>query len=399
MRRAIAVVLLAACGRSAPPPAEPLSAGTTEPAPAARRTPRPPPPRRAPAPADALPAPTPEALDHQVAILRELIRDTGDPLEALELTARLYETLDRHPDPARRAEALTVAAELVASPTFVRLTMADRVLYGYGAGLQQAGRPADARAVWQRLLRAYPQSAFVPDVQLGLGEAAFNDGDLAAAEALYQEAARATEARVRDYARYKLAWTHLNLGRADDALAGFLAVATSASDPLRREARKDLVRAYAEAGRADRALAFFQRVDRVRAGELTLALADRYVDLGKGADAAIAYRAAMPALDDTGVCRAGLGLVTAANLLGRRADLLAALTTLAAGPHPGDCGAEAEALAFEIALTWHREHQALRNDPADVIAAWTAAESLARTDDHRRQAAQARAQLTARAAP
>ena len=72
----------------------------------------------------------PAVIDRKLEMLRQLVAASRGT-EQLAARARLFEQLDASPDPAHRAEALTVAAALVAEPGFAALAQADAVLYGH----------------------------------------------------------------------------------------------------------------------------------------------------------------------------------------------------------------------------------------------------------------------------
>ncbi len=395
-RRVLAVLALAACGRASPA-TEPI--GNTAAPLIARPAASPPPPADAAPIAPRRPRAAPPdlaidltAVDAQIAMLRELVAaSTG--ADAAEAQARLFHALADHPDLSRRDEALAIAAALVAGRDFAALPSADQVLHWYGVKLTAADRPAEARAMWLRLVKDYPQSTLVPDVYLGFGDQAFDAADLAGAEQFYRQVIQLPGAKRASYARYKLAWVHFNLARFDQALDGFVEVARSAPEPLRRHAASDAVRAYAEIGKPDQALAFFQRLDRARAGELVLRLGELLLEQGKSADAAVVLRDAIPAVDAASACRARLGLATAAQLIGNRAALLAAFAELAAQPRPAPCSERAAELVTAVAYAWNVEHLTLKSGPTDAIAAWGFAEALATTPAQRREAAHAQAEL------
>lgn len=388
---------LAACGHPVPAPA-PIGNGAPALIERAAEPPPPPPPETADPRYEGPPelsAPDDRAAqDTAVAMLRELLAAAaGD--ERAQVQSRLFEALDRHPDPARRAEALAIGAALVASADFATLPTADATLFVYAAALHRAGRDDEARATWTRLVKDFPSSKLVPEVYVALGDAAFEASDLSTASAFYQQALRFPGAASAAYARYKQAWVDFNLARFDEALAGFAAVVRDGKDPLRRAALKDAVRAYAEVGRPERALAFFQRLDPAHAAEQVLRLAEHYDDVGKGAEAIATYRLALPALDGDGACWAALGIVNAELvMLSDRAAVLAALAALAERARPADCGQEAADLSARVAYQWNLEQVRLKSDPADALAAWALAERLALDGEGRVRAAHAAAELS-----
>lgn len=383
--RVLAIALFATavgCGAGRPAPADPAA---DRPAPAAELAPA--------DVADAADAVGPVALeisDRRLAMLRQLVA-ASQGAEQLEARARLFEQLDASPDPAARAEALTVAAALVAAPGFAALAQADAVLYGHGVALQRAGDRARARAAWQRLVQEHPTSRFVAPAIVALADLAFDDGDLATASALYPRAF--TDPSVGAYARYKRGWCAFNLGDGAQALADFLDVARAGRAPLRAEALKDAVRVYAQIGDAAKAAAFFRAIDRDHVGEHLLRLGQSYLDVGKLPEARRALTDAQPLLDAAGACRAEATLARAAWFAADRAAAAAALAALVGRNPDPVCADDAAALAREVAGTLTVEARRLGGDRAAAIAAWATARALAPAGPQRTDAAQALAEV------
>ncbi|MBK7078561.1 MAG: hypothetical protein IPH44_40480 [Myxococcales bacterium] len=332
----------------------------------------------------------PAVIDRKLEMLRQLVAASRGT-EQLAARARLFEQLDTSPDPAHRAEALTIAAALVAEPGFAALAQADAVLYGHGVALQRARDDAKARAAWQRLVEVYPRSRWVPSAIVALADLAFNDGDLAAATALYPRAF--ADPMVGAYARYKRGWCAFNLGDGEQALADFLDVARAGRDPLRAEALKDAVRVYAQVGDAAKAAPFFRAIDRDHLGEHLLRLGETYLDVGKLREARRALADAQPLLDAAGACRAEAAIARAAWIAADRAGAAASLAALAGrNPDPA-CADAAAALASEVARALTVEARRLAGDRAAALAAWAVARTLASAGPRRADTAQALAEV------
>lgn len=120
------------------------------------------------------------------------------------------------------------------------------------------------------------------------GDAAFARADLATSEDRYRRVLFFPTAKVGDYARFKLAWVHINNGKGQEALELFTMVARYARDTrLRKAAGDDATHAYASVGRANAARAFFDHLDPARTDVRLGLLADAYDMMGKPAEAAI----------------------------------------------------------------------------------------------------------------
>jgi tetratricopeptide (TPR) repeat protein len=170
-------------------------------------------------------------------------------------------------DPACNPDGLTVdrggstkwyeeavdACELILQgyPTWRR---ADEASYFAASAWWSLDRRSQAVAELTRLVRAWPDSALVPDAYLLIGEHYFDREQVYKALVAYKKAAAFGDWERAPLARYKLAWCYFNVGEYGEAIAGLEAVIRrSQADPgaawsMREEALKDLVRFHADAG-------------------------------------------------------------------------------------------------------------------------------------------------------
>ncbi|HEU0033612.1 MAG TPA: tetratricopeptide repeat protein [Kofleriaceae bacterium] len=174
----------------------------------------------------------------------------------------------------------------------------DMALFYYGYTLQGGKYLKEARAVYDKLLKNYPNSKYVPEAHLAFAEYYFEAGQLADAEARYRQVLKFPKSSAYWYAMYKMGWIHLNLQRFQEALETFFQVAQATKNDkkqeiLNRAAKKDFVRAYAEIGKADKAYAAFQRVDNKYAFDMLTILADLYLEQGKSDKAIYTYQELM----------------------------------------------------------------------------------------------------------
>jgi len=129
----------------------------------------------------------------------------------------------------------------------------DGALFQLAFVLSAEQRADDAARVSRRIVDDHPGSRYRSEALVAVADRAFEQTDLAIAEALYRDAQTTrgpVAASIRAYAAYKLGWVHLNLGRTEKAIASFAAVpGLAGADPrstlLVREARRDLARAMA----------------------------------------------------------------------------------------------------------------------------------------------------------
>ncbi|MBA2538539.1 MAG: tetratricopeptide repeat protein [Deltaproteobacteria bacterium] len=211
-----------------------------------------------------------------------------------------------HKAKAKQALLDTVGTyqKFVDNPLFVSAPKVDIALFYMAYTLQSAGYLKEARVAYDKLLRNYPTSRFVPEAHLAFAEAFFEQRQLADAEARYKLVLKFPKSSVYRFAQYKLGWVAYNLGKFADAMQAFNEVIQGTrNDPtkamLHRSASKDFVRAYAEIGKADKALLTFKRVS---AGDgigntsgLTMlsSLSDHYLDQGKSDKAIYVLRELM----------------------------------------------------------------------------------------------------------
>lgn len=171
----------------------------------------------------------------------------------------------------------------------------DMALFYYGYTLQGGRYMKEARAVYDKLLKNYPNSKYVPEAHLAFADYFFEQGQLDDAEARYKQVLKFPKSTAYWYAMYKMGWIHINKQRFQEALETFFQVATATKNDkknqvLNRASKKDFVRAYAEVGKADKAFDAFKRVDPGYAFDMLQILADLYLEEGKSDKAIYTYR-------------------------------------------------------------------------------------------------------------
>jgi tetratricopeptide (TPR) repeat protein len=174
----------------------------------------------------------------------------------------------------------------------------DMALFYYGFTLQSGKYMKEARSVYDKLLKNYPSSKYVPEAHLAFADYFFEIGQLDDANDRYKMVLKFPKSSAYWYAMYKMGWIHLNKQRFQDALETFFQVAQATrNDPkqevLNRASKKDFVRAYAEVGKADKAYVTFQRVDAKYAFDMLEILADLYLSQGKSDRAIATYQELM----------------------------------------------------------------------------------------------------------
>lgn len=167
----------------------------------------------------------------------------------------------------------------------------DETLYYLGYALVQMGRQAEAFPYFARLVREAPNSQYVPDALLNIGEYYFNVGRMEDAEKMYSEVENFKEATVYGLAIYKKGWCYYNMGLHEEAMNQFLVVIDYAKSDaaaksgygrqLLKEAQRDLVMAYSQVGSPDSAIKVFKAISPEGYMDLAQKLAEGYAAQGE----------------------------------------------------------------------------------------------------------------------
>ena len=163
---------------------------------------------------------------------------------------------------AYRRESLRLYLIILKSyPSYERK---DEVLFVVAYNLDEAGQKQEAIQSYHTLIKQYPQSRFVPDAYVQIGEHFFTANDLTRARAAFEKAASFKLPKLYPFAVYKLAWCDYNAGEYQGSIDKFkeviaysdaAAVSPGAHDriQLKSEALKDIVLAYAQIDAIDSA--------------------------------------------------------------------------------------------------------------------------------------------------
>ena len=189
----------------------------------------------------------------------------------------------------------------IAATRFPKYERMDEVLFRLATQLTTAKKDEQARGFFQRLIKDYPTSKYIPDAYLAFAEHAFEGGEMEAALRFYEKVEQFPKSSVYPYAAYKKGWCHVNLGDYKTALETFvgvvrltqtgkLAVDRRQLELLAKEAKKDVVKAYAQVGGADKARLFFAKVGGDYAPKMMELLAERYWEDGKALESTRVYK-------------------------------------------------------------------------------------------------------------
>ena len=97
----------------------------------------------------------------------------------------------------------------------------DGAYYLLGYTKVQMGEEEEAKELFLTLIEKHPESKFVPEAWIRIGEHFFDQNDLERASASYAKAAEFPESRFYDKALYKLAWTNYRQDKFVEAITLF----------------------------------------------------------------------------------------------------------------------------------------------------------------------------------
>ena len=193
-------------------------------------------------------------------------------------------------------KAVRTYKSLTDNDAFRNYPKMDTALFYYAYTLQGGKYLKEARAVYDKLLKNYPNSKYVPDAQLAFAEFYFDSNQLTDAEARYQMVLKFPKAAGFPYAHYKLGLIGSMTRRPKDAIDAFahamdLTRGNKSQVPLYVASRRGLVRAFADTGTPETALTAFKKIEAAAAFELVDMLAELYVLQGRHDQAAALFRA------------------------------------------------------------------------------------------------------------
>ncbi len=179
---------------------------------------------------------------------------------------------------------------------------ADEALFFLAFMLNDIGEERDALDSYNKLVKTYPDSTFIPDAYNSIGEYYFNNNNAYKALQNYKRAAKYTESKIYTFALYKMGWCYYNVGEfstAIDTMKELVAeqdrrIAASGENvgiSLKEEALRDLVLFFSEEGDLAAAKEYFTRYGEKKYYRKMLArLGGIYMDQGKNELAIQTYR-------------------------------------------------------------------------------------------------------------
>jgi TolA-binding protein len=182
---------------------------------------------------------------------------------------------------------------------YPRYARADQATFYLGSALQDVGDKGQAVEAFKKLVKLYPQSSFVPDSYVLIGEYFFDNDNAYGALKAYLKATQYKDSEKYPFAMYKLAWCYYNVGDYGKGIETMKAVVAHAMADqnqktgirLEEEALKDLVRFFADAGAMNEAYEYFTKLgkkDLIRS--MLKRLAGMYFEQGKFEESVETYR-------------------------------------------------------------------------------------------------------------
>lgn len=274
-------------------------------------------------------------------------------------------------------EAVKIYKAIAENPRFRNYNRIDEALFFYAYTLQQAKYTDEARKIYKRIIKDYPNSKFIPFAYLAQAEYYFNNNDLVNAERDYDKVLKFPKSSVYSYALYMKGWVYYNQARPQDSLETWFKVAQltekdKKQSALNRQAKKDFVRAYADVGKPELAYKAFQRVDPDYAFKMLGFLGEFYLAQGKAEKTIYVFRQMIDLNSqekklDKAICewqytvvRAMLTIGTYEQKVKEVENLLKFYKFLADGnkippANLQECRDNAQATTGELAKIWHQE--------------------------------------------
>lgn len=184
--------------------------------------------------------------------------------------------------------------------SYPRYARADQATFYLGSALKDLGREVEAVEAFKQLVKLYPDSSFLPDSYVLIGEYYFEiEANAFGALKAYLKATTFTDSPKYDYAMYKLGWCYYNVGDYEKAIETMKLVVsnsmtqeqTTSTLQLQDEALRDLVRFFADADAMNEAIEYFTKLGRSDLIRSTLKkLAATFFEQGKFERAIEMYR-------------------------------------------------------------------------------------------------------------
>lgn len=149
--------------------------------------------------------------------------DYLNALPEYDAQLKLYQRGKVPDEPAEPAKDFRDAIRLYQTlvDRFPQFVHADAALYALGFTLRQADDPDRGAVVFQRLIAGYPESEWLPEAWLMVGEQYFDLGKYTEAVDAYKRALGSPDGRYYGITLYKLAWSYFQMYEYPTAIRAF----------------------------------------------------------------------------------------------------------------------------------------------------------------------------------
>lgn len=225
-----------------------------------------------------------EAYDPKLTVGIEEAKDKGDKDTARRLEIEQQNLLEQ--SRATKSEVIDSLKRI--ERRFARFSKLDEVLYALGFHLNELERHGEAVDAYMRLVRKVPDSPYIPDAYLGIGNYYFGKNQGGEASKWYAKVMKYPKSNAYGWALYYEAWVQYNRQDYRAAVKGFLSTLDYSAEVDRdgsgritfwEDGARYMVRAWAEYGDPKTALKFFESSTPGREDKMLDLLARYYIDV------------------------------------------------------------------------------------------------------------------------
>ena len=179
----------------------------------------------------------------------------------------------------------------------------DQAHYYLGNAYLQLLKKDQAVATFQKLIDNYPQSDYIPDAYLALGEFYFDNAKtnkdfLPKAKDAYEQVLKYKNSKSWGYALYKLGWVFKNQKECEKAIGAFQGVikfsieqeSQGHSLEYKEQALNDLVASYTDCGQVDTAVAYLQQFGPTYVRKVLELFGAQYFEQGRDDESIAVYK-------------------------------------------------------------------------------------------------------------
>lgn len=223
-----------------------------------------------------------EAYDTRLSTAIAEAKDKGDKATARRLEIEQQNLLDQ----ARATKNEVIDSLKRIERRFARFSKLDEVLYALGFHLSELERHGEAVDAYMRMVRKVPDSPYIPDAYLGIGNYYFGKNQGGEALKWYGKVKKFPKANAYGWALYYEAWVWYNRQEYRQATKAFLGTLDYSAEVDKdgsgritfwEDGAKYMVRSWSEYGDPKTALKYFEQVTPGREDKMLELLARYYI--------------------------------------------------------------------------------------------------------------------------